>query len=134
MALVICFAVDSLMFCPMTKKDPGTLNSSRMSRTFGVVESFGPSSKLNAISREGVLSTFVSSLLSGLAVARVEHAAMIRDRAMMRILVIVLKFRGVVNTTNLQILFDRATLLDMLYEPSRQRESAGSGHFLSGRQ
>ena len=113
MALVICFAVVSLMYCPMTKKDPGTLNSSRMSRTFGVVMSLGPSSKLNAISFEGVLSTFVS-LLSDLADARVEHAAMIMDRAMMRILVIVLKFRCGVNTTNLQILFDRAILLDVM--------------------
>ena len=106
MALVICVAVASLMYCPMTKKDAGTLNCCRMSRTCGVMTSFGPSSKLNAISLDGACSTLTSAF-SDFEDARFEQQAVrMMDRAMMRILVIVLEFRGVVNTTNLQIVFN----------------------------
>ena len=48
MALVICRAVESLMFWPITKNEAGTSNSSRMSSIWTVVVSLGPSSKLRA--------------------------------------------------------------------------------------
>ena len=44
------------MFCPMTKNDAGTLCSSRISRTSGVVSLLGPSSKLKATSIGAVVS------------------------------------------------------------------------------
>ena len=40
------------MFWPMTKNEAGTSNSSRTSRTLGVVGLVGPSSKLNATSMD----------------------------------------------------------------------------------
>lgn len=90
MALVICLAVFSLMYWPMTKNDAGTLCSSRRSRTFGVVMSLGPSSKLSATYFAGALSAS-GAAASVFDEVRGAHDVTRMAKAMRRNLIIVLR-------------------------------------------